>query len=111
VIPHAGPAGNGTVLVASQFYLPVSAMVANTLWCEADTDCAATPFSRPVTTSSECYCVLFSAALNTSTAATYRSEWTRYCTARPMICPEIAVMRRTAVCVNHACALAPLSTP
>jgi hypothetical protein len=109
VIPNAGPAGRGTTLVASQYYLRVSAGVPGSLFCEADTECAVTAYSRPVASSADCYCAICAITpLNVSTASQYQAEWTRYCGSRHMICPLIRCLAPSpARCVNHACVAAP----
>jgi hypothetical protein len=98
-------ADGGRTLVASQFYVRVSAGVSDAVYCRADADCAASVYRADVAERADCYCRFCpTAVVNTTTARARELAYERLC--RPIVptCPvPRCIVPPTPRCVANAC--------
>ncbi len=96
--------GGGRAIAVSAFWTRVTAPT-DPLACKVDADCTVTAYSKPVSTSSECYCARCAfAVMNTSTASANEASWSKLCGGKPMICPMIMCIKPpTVTCTAGVC--------
>lgn len=110
VMGHNTPIiGAGTFVTATnggrnfnltQWYRKVEASLT---YCNADADCTATAFNKPINSSGDCYCAMCpTTAANASVAASYQKSWNNYCLA--LMCPMVKCIAPLPVaCVSNTC--------
>lgn len=112
VHPKAGPAGDGTDLVASAVYQKI---VPDHGFCLSDVECTMTPYTKPVASKSDCYCTMCGDATDTTSATANQADYKATCAGVKMMCPMVKCMYREAKCIENRCTAvapsAPLSAP
>ncbi len=99
-------AEQGTILNASQFYLPVESV--NPLECKVDKDCTTSVYAAPVNGPEDCYCQTCPVPISVNEAMSNEKQWRQYCEDVRPICPLYpCVMPRPVGCVNNKCAYLP----
>lgn len=113
VVPDAGPAGDGLTMVASQFFLRVTAKASVGLYCKTDADCTLSTYHSFVSSSEDCYCPLCPTPLNAEAAKANEESWDQYCSgfgfsasgdATTLICPMVRCIAPSPVaCIDNQC--------
>ncbi len=112
-IHDEGPAGDGVIAVATQFYLPVQREPDRGLACETVKDCTLTEYHSFVGSPAECYCLLCPTVVNAETALKNQRSWQQHCnkfglskaaSQDYLMCPQIACIEpRPWACINKQC--------
>jgi hypothetical protein len=100
VVPKAGPAGDGTNLVATAVY---AAVKAQTGYCQFDTECTMTPYSKAVASKADCYCRMCGDATDVTAAADNEADFQHYCASSKTVCPQVKCAYREARCIENKC--------
>ncbi len=95
----------GRALSVSQFWTQVRHKSSDPLYCNSNSECTVTAYSKQVTSDADCYCArCATTVMNTSTESTNEGSWNKFCSSKPIICPMIMCIKPpTASCVNHTC--------
>jgi hypothetical protein len=83
-VEHAGPAGKGVTMVASQFFLKLKARaearaIGSSNFCRKDSDCTASRYTRFVRSPEDCYCLKCQAPVSVVAAARNEASWHQHC--------------------------------
>jgi hypothetical protein len=102
--PNAGPGGEGRTVDVNEYFTKVEAAPAA---CHTAEDCEITAYSRPVHSTSECYCpACADAVVNRQTAAQNRDSWEKLCSNVRLACSASACVAARATCERDTCAIA-----
>jgi hypothetical protein len=115
VIKDAGPAGDGLVMVATQFFLKLGSELEDELFCETVDDCTLTVYHSYVESPEDCYCLLCPVPLNADAAFENERSWQQNCRdfgypradgklPDRLFCPAVrCIAPQPVACVDNQC--------
>jgi hypothetical protein len=115
VAKEAGPAGDGLVMVTTQFFLKLGSEPEDNLFCETVDDCTLTVYHSYVKSPEDCYCLLCPVPLNADAAFENERSWQLNCRdfgyssadgklPDELICPAVrCIAPQPVACVDNQC--------